>query len=147
MEGEEMTDYIKGSPEIYEWLIAQGVPKEALEPDKFAPCVWYSTKSEDRPMVRLYGDVSCVRTVCPYYGPGGEGNTLKALRGLEEKRIIAYPKLHGNLHDADGAPLYWVGAVRLDVKLMGTKVDGEGSSDGEALYALLVKIMEESKNE
>ena len=74
-----MPDYIKRSIELDLWLKAQGI---VVEPDEFAPVVW-------KPPV---GEV-CIQTfrfcvsgvVCPYYGPGGSDNLLKALRGLELK--------------------------------------------------------------
>ena len=83
-----MADYIKSSIEIDAWLKAQGI---TVEPDEFAPKVFEGRKKQTITGIvedpgKLYvcseARIPTHEYVCPYYGPGGEGNSLEALSKL-----------------------------------------------------------------
>lgn len=132
-----MSDYIQGSIEISAWLKNQGIEIE-LDPsdkteDNYGPRVWReNTRARTSGLVQdYYVGIWFVggndEYVCPYFGPGGEGNCLKALRVLEEKNdwllaVMGYE--------------WWIkGAIRQK-----TIADATANPDGEALFALLMKL-------
>lgn len=127
-----MTDFIKTSREISAWLDAQ---KITIEVSRYAPKVYKGANTvsvnlsyiDHRP--RNTGRIPD-QYVCPFFGPGGEGNSLKALLALG--------------YEIDSIEPFDDGRLGCFV----SKFSGDGclvesnKSCGIALHGLLEKLME-----
>lgn len=136
-----MPDYTSTSPQIWEWLTAQGV---TFEVDEFAPKVWWSKiDAAGLLYVALRPRLVEDKYICPFFGPGGADNSLKALRGWCEKKSYDGDVLH-YLTQGSSAH-YW------SIYVIDTTVEGDecyhlhstnAKTDGIALHDLLYKLME-----
>jgi hypothetical protein len=136
-----MTDHIKRSLEIQAFLDRE---KIKVEPDEFAPVVARQIEGGRF----KYGGRITVTTkeaikqpglweyACPFYGPGGADNSMKALTVWVVNQY----------RDWRLARVVWVdGTIQWTVgRSLGAVVfDGKGKTDGEALADLLYKIATE----
>lgn len=133
-----MPNYIESSRKISARLDAQGI---MFKVDMFAPEVWRGKASSpldcrSRYYVALMGREFGDEYVCPFFGPGGEGNLLKALRAWRKKQEAA----RFDVGEEGYAHVVMVGD---DDKLVG--FHGHAKTDGTALHDLLEKLMGEGK--
>lgn len=118
-------DDITKSREIWAWLKAQGI---TFEVDEYAPVVVRFLKSRYSVELRVNAEANEDVILCPFFGSAD--NSLKALR--------AWCKKHDKCLEMHG--IHWW--IRNPIgNALGP--DAEGKTDGEALLALLVKLMEE----
>lgn len=144
----KMNDYIDRSREITDALKAQGV---VIEVDEFAPVVWSGDMGQSFVSARrdainaIYaineerGEYDCEgKIICPYFGPGGADNCLKALRAWCEKEgyVLESPTYYNDI-----AWAIWRGEPHCRRCLLTRK----GKTDGIALHDLLYKIATEEK--
>lgn len=143
-----MTDFIKTSQVIQRFLDKHDIK---IEVDEFAPCVARWTK-ESPPFYAVYTKKHIdtyfyKEMVCPFYGPGGEGNCLKALRAWVKKQgdVLYCLCQQDASHDC-----------RWSIYVIDTMVEGDecchlyetsGKTDGESLHDLLYKIATDSTGE
>lgn len=132
-----MTDFIKTSQVIQRFLDKE---KIKVEPDEFAPVVVQLSGHE--PWVVSYDDVDSEgiypeEILCPFYGPGGADNSLKALRafwGRGGELIIKGPPHTAMMDFGEGGRLCF-GGKRSE------------TTDGKVLHDLLYAIATESTGE
>lgn len=158
-----MTDYKKTSREIDAGLKAQGI---TIEVDEFAPCIMECPECKAAAVCIPRGNplspgIACRNTkhrqpcfyiiVCPFFGPGGADNSLKALRAYCKKYDCYLA-----IEDAPHEVAKWLLISEETVEVDGDPqeppqpepalcLDSEGKTDGEALRDLLYKLMEEKK--
>lgn len=126
----KMTD-IKTSREISKWLDDEGI---TFEVDEFAPVVW---KNNYGGIVDVLANVKKARILCPFFGPGGADNCLKALRAWCEKRgkELVYGLTNYDIH-------WWIAPFDDQAE---QEYFGSGKTDGIALHDLLYKLRGENK--
>lgn len=117
-------NYIDGSIEINKRLEEMGIPK--IIPDKNAPKVFVTPTRDHTKYVRAHAEIYD-KFICPYFGPGGSDNTLKALRAWCDKNDRSL-QMHGLL--------WWIHNPISRENYAGT----EAKADGEALYNLLWEV-------
>lgn len=131
---DKIPNYIESSRKLWPWLKAQGV---VIEVDEYAPVVFFDTLRKEH----IIGQKCWTgyKYICPFFGPGGADNCLKALRGWYDlqlkKRIVVIPLRWDVGVDERGFYLRWL----IDIKY------GKGKTDGIALHDLLLKIATEEK--
>lgn len=155
-----MPNYIETSPQISEWLKGQGIE---IEVDGFAPVVYKITNAHSLTgilKIGFYGivvergdgrELGC-EYLCPFFGPGGEGNLLKALRAWCEKNGCYFAS--DKERDDKGDDVEWfLQSYELKKQTYGPppyeqetvpvfQIEAQGKTDGIALHDLLVKLME-----
>ena len=137
-----MTNYIESSRKIDRGLKGQ---KVTFKVDEHAPKVWkrkpppipppdYGEGLSEYPYYVGSAEISVGdEFVCPYYGPGGSDNCMKALRALEKKTIASSIDIKGSAWKT----IYWhFNALH--------HTYGQGETDGEALHDLLLKLVGEN---
>ncbi len=137
-------DFMKSSQKIGAWLKAQGI---TFEVDEFAPVIWSGDMGQLLVSTRhdainaIYkineerGEFDCEgKIICPFFGPGGADNSLKALTAWCEKKgyVLERPTYYKYI-----AWAIWHRRVCLFIC--------KGKTDGIALHDLLEKLMEEKK--
>lgn len=135
------TNHIASSKTIQEFLDKE---KIVVKPDEFAPVVfeWGITNPSGSYGVCAKGDVAFPRNyTCPYFGPGGEGNLLKALHAYI---MQSGGWLRRQYHDGF---IYWSLQRYGEDGCHDFIADGKGKTDGIALHDLLHKIATEDTGE
>lgn len=138
-----MPDYIQGSIDITAWLKKQGIE---IEVDENTPVVSRWTL-ESTPLYQVYTRRHTARYfyydyICPYFGPGGEGNCLKALRAWAKKNKYTLVSAQGD----DGDIEWLLHCCEKHSHAFAHSPIGRcryGKTDGEVLPALLIKLKEQ----
>jgi hypothetical protein len=135
-----MTNYIESSKTIQEFLDEE---KIEIEVDEYAPVV-LCTAPHGEWLVHLKPtELSEYRPEeyrCPFFGPGGEGNLLKALRAWGKKKGYV---LESPTYYKDIAWAIWQGEPHC--RFNRCLFTGKGKTDGITLADLLYKIATEEK--
>lgn len=138
-----MTDYIATSQVIQKFLDKNDI---TFEVDEFAPVVYKAAFAPNGIDVRSERAIADCFLICPYYGPGGADNSLKALRAWAKKNGWRLTQSNSRAHEQQ---LAW-SLTRWDDKvrkyIYATKpVWSYGKTDGIALHDLLYKLAKEEK--
>ena len=155
-----MADYMKSSREMSEWLKSQGI---TIEVDEYAPVVMECPECKRAAISIPRGNplspgLACHNQahrqpcyyiiVCPFFGPGGADNSVKALRAwcekygcylvLEDKKddVITWLLISEDTVDVGGNHLE---PPQPEPALL---LEGKGKTDGIALHDLLENLME-----
>lgn len=129
---------IKECVEFHEWLQKQDVE---IELNDWMPVVVERNVSKFNTVrfLVLHKDVHPDRMICPYYPSAS--NSLKAIFALEDKEIILGNAFRWRLPNGS---VRWQWDGMPDKKgVVVPATFGAGKTDGEALWALCKKIMEE----
>lgn len=135
--GKLMTDHIKSSRVIGKFLESQGI---TIEVDEFAPVVvtCYAIPPQRYAITFRKNADEDGNYVCPYFGPGGLDNTMKALRAWIKK----YSDSNFDLWLREKEALLW---ARRNSGYPVEALKSYSQPDGIALHDLLCKLMEETK--
>jgi hypothetical protein len=137
----ETTDYFETSQKISTWFRSHNI-KFIIHKDAPVVVEWKDSDERIRTPRSLYGGIGSAAFMCPYFGPGGEGNSMNALDAYVEK----IDNFHIEIRRRKSMyPRYILWCVFNELLWpQGSHPLGRGYADWEALHWLLMDLMEKT---